>query len=237
MHVVLAGVRFTHAAYLLCLPLRSFYLLSRRGASSRAPALCNFVESPVATLIGIVCHCVQKDGTPQRLPTEATSRPRCTSSSDWCCPVKSRGALPSPHGPPETFSNELISTNYSTVTISTSRCANIVSGVSTNFYNALSPFRHFWCFSFVHIHSWRTLSSPLLPAGFVVCEFSQEHAVGFDDERDRGQKRRRLSPVKGQQGWEQASLSTPTAVPPTPARRSTPKPLPPNSSRYLLLSA
>ncbi|CAN0410566.1 unnamed protein product [Ectocarpus sp. 12 AP-2014] len=60
-----------------------------------------------------------------------------------------------------------------------------------------------------------------------------EHAVGFDDERDRGQKRRRLSPIKGQQGWEQASLSTPTAVPPSPARRSAPKPLPPNSSRNL----
>ncbi|CAM9497969.1 unnamed protein product [Ectocarpus fasciculatus] len=59
-----------------------------------------------------------------------------------------------------------------------------------------------------------------------------EHTVGFDDERDRGQKRRRLSPVKGHQGWEPHSRSTPT-VPPTPARRSAPKPLPPNSSRNL----
>ncbi|CBJ25836.1 conserved unknown protein [Ectocarpus siliculosus] len=60
-----------------------------------------------------------------------------------------------------------------------------------------------------------------------------EHAVGFDDERDREQKRRRLSPVNEQQGWEQASLSIPTAVPPTPARRSTSQALPPNSSRNL----
>ncbi|CAM9813112.1 unnamed protein product [Ectocarpus fasciculatus] len=45
-------------------------------------------------------------------------------------------------------------------------------------------------------------------------------------------KRRRLSPVKGKHGSESHSLSTP-AVPPTPARRSSPKPFPPNSSRNL----
>lgn len=95
----------------------------------------------------------------------------------------------------------------------------------------IPPFFAIFFSSPAPIHAPPLLPRCLLPV-FLFANFSQEHTVGFDDERDRGQKRRRLSPVKGQQGWEPHPLSTP-AVPPTPARRSAPKPLPPNSSRYL----